>query len=146
MCHLWLPSLLDEFPSWQKWIIYIKGAVITQPLQFTRTCDLIRGQERCYRGMFWTNVHCRHSASVIVCMSEGWRVASRCLLLQLWQSFSSDYISLRPRSLQVQRGRVFEAAGLHNHLQIPSILHTHHPGFTVKYFVEWICFGVCVHA
>lgn len=30
----------------------------------------------------------------------------------------TDHISLRPRSFQVQRGRVFEVAGVHSHLQI----------------------------
>lgn len=48
-------------------------------------------------------------------------------------SFScADHISLRPRSFQVQRGRVFEAAGVHRHFQISQMLHTHNPGFQVR--------------
>lgn len=50
----------------------------------------------------------------------------------LINSFSTDHISLRPRSLQTQRGRVFEVAGFHNHLQISKMLHAHNPGLEVR--------------
>lgn len=63
-------------------------------------------------------------------------------ILIIWSLSSIDHVSLRPRSLQVQRGRVFKVAGFHKHLQISSIFHNNNPGFKVQSRPA-VSFGIC---
>lgn len=62
------------------------------------------------------------------------------MLKTLLLFFYTDHISLRPRSVQVQRGGVPKTARFYSHLQMSQMLHTHNPGFKVQilpFFLSW---------